>query len=116
MSLEKALKTLMSLGLTLMDAQVYVYLAKKGPCKGNNLAQALKLPRKQLGLCLENLLNKGMVSTITEGSGKYFAIPLEEVLDEFMKASKEQATALQENKKELVSSWRALTKEESEGN
>ena len=116
MSLEKALKTLVSLSLSLTDAQVYVYLAKKGPLKGNDLAEALGLPRNQLDLCLENLMNKGIINTVSEGSDKYFDISFEKVLDDFMKAPREKAKALQASKKELLYSWRSLIENNSSGN
>ena len=96
-----------------MDAQVYVYLAKKGPREGDDLAEALELPRNQLHVCLENLMNRGIVSTVSKDSDKYFAIPLEKVLDEFMKAAKEQAEALQASKRELLSHWRSMIERDS---
>ena len=116
MSLEKALKTLVSLGLNLMDAQVYVYLAKKGPRERNDLAESLGLPRNQLDLCLENLMNKGIIKTVSEGSDRYFAISFEKVLDDFMKATREKAKALQASKKELLSSWRSMIENNSSNN
>jgi sugar-specific transcriptional regulator TrmB len=108
-----ALKALKSLGLTDMDAQVYVYLSKKGPHEENDLADALNLTKHQLCLSIDSLLTRGMVSTIPERSTKYFAIPLEKVLDEFMKVTKEQAKALQASRKELLSTWRSMIEKDA---
>jgi sugar-specific transcriptional regulator TrmB len=113
LSLELALKTLRNLGLTERDAQVYVYLAKKGPREENKLALALNMKKDQLCLSLEDLASRGMVSTISEQSVKYFAVPLEKVLDELIKAVNERAKVWQASKEELLSTWRSLEKDTS---
>jgi predicted transcriptional regulator len=43
LSLERVLKTLEGFGLSRTDAEVYVYLAKKGSKKGRELANALQI-------------------------------------------------------------------------
>lgn len=108
-----ALKALKSLGLTDMDAQVYVYQSKKGPHEENDLADALNLTKHQLCLSMESLVTRGMVSTIPERSTKYFAVPLEKVLDEFVKAATEQARALQASRKDLLSNWLSMIEKDS---
>ncbi len=113
MSIKLALETLKNLGLADIDASVYVYLSKKGPHEQSDLAAALKLTRRQLSRSIQSLETRGMVSTFREDSTKYFAIPFEEVLDEFMKAIKEQARALQASRKELLSTWRSINEKDS---
>jgi sugar-specific transcriptional regulator TrmB len=53
LSLEQALKTLKAFGLTETEAQIYVYLAKKGSHERKEITDALKLPKKQLSLSLK---------------------------------------------------------------
>ena len=113
LSLKLALKELKRLGLADTDSRVYIYLSKKGPCEKNDLSDALNLTNHQLCLSINSLMIRGMVSTIPEGSVKYFAIPLEKVLDEFMREAKEQARALQASKKELLSTWRSIIEKNS---
>jgi sugar-specific transcriptional regulator TrmB len=113
MSLKLALKALRDLGLQETDAQVYIYLAKKGPHKQNDLAVALKLANHQLCASLESLLKRGMVKDFPEDSSKYVAVPFEKVLDEFLNATEEQARALQASRKELLSAWRSLNEKNS---
>lgn len=96
-----------------MDAQVYVYQSKKGPHEENDLADALNLTKHQLCLSMESLVTRGMVSTIPERSTKYFAVPLEKVLDEFVKAATEQARALQASRKDLLSNWLSMIEKDS---
>ena len=114
LSLELALKVLNSLGLTEMDAQVYVYLAKKGPHEEKDLATALKLTKRQLFFSLENLVAKGMVSSSPERSVKYSAIALEKVLDQYLKTRKEQVKVLKASKDEFLSAWHSIIKDHHE--
>jgi sugar-specific transcriptional regulator TrmB len=87
LSLKQALKTLKNLGLTETEAKVYVYLAKKGPREGTEIAKTLKLTKHQLCSSIERLLTKGMVNAIPELKTKYSAIAFEKVLDQLMKAT-----------------------------
>lgn len=66
MSQEKVLKTLESLGLAKLDAQVYIFLGKKGPQKGKDIAKALKIPKQHLYIVLKNLQSKGIVTATLE--------------------------------------------------
>ena len=97
-----------------MDAQVYVYLAKKGPHEEKDIANALKITKRQLCFSLESLMSKGMVSTAPEPSVKYSATALEKVLAQIMKTRKEQAEALQASRDELLSTWRSMIEKDSE--
>jgi len=110
LSLNRAVKALKSLGLMEMDARAYIYLSKKGPHDLSDLADALKVTNERLAIALENLHSKNMVNSAPEPTGKYYAIPLERILDEFTEAAKEQAKALQTSKKELLRAWRAESK------
>lgn len=116
MSLEKAIKTLMLLGLTETDSIVYVYLAKKGPNQEENLANDLKLNKNQIFFSLKNLVTKGMVSKTPEQSIRYSAIPLEQVLNQLANVAEEQIKILQESRKALLSNWRSMIEKDSKNN
>ena len=45
MSQEKVLEALEGLGLEKLDAQVYIFLGKRGPQKGKEIIKALKMSR-----------------------------------------------------------------------
>jgi len=107
------LDTLVSLGLTRTEAQAYIFLAKRGPHRGKELANALRLTRKQLYCSLKNLQAKGIVNATRERTTQYFAISLEKALDLFMKAKMEQAKAFQASKEELLASWRSIIEKSS---
>ena len=104
-SLEKALKALTNLGLSEVDAKVYIYLAKKGPHEQEDLANALKLTKHQLCLSIERLLSKKMVEITEAHSIKYSAIELEEVLAQLVKSGKEQVKVVQMKSNEFLFAW-----------
>jgi sugar-specific transcriptional regulator TrmB len=107
------LDTLVSLGLTRLDAEVYVFLAKKGPHKATDIISALGIYRQQFYNSLRSLKAKGIVNASPERSILYSAISIERVLDEFMKAKMEQTKALQASREELLSTWRSMVKKDS---
>ena len=113
MSLERMLDTLVSLGLTRTEAQAYIFLAKMGPHRGKELANALKLTKQQLHSSLKSLQAKGIVNATRERTTQYFAISLEKALDLFMNAKIEQAKTFQANKEELLASWRSIIEKSS---
>ena len=113
MSREWMLKTLASLGFTETDAQVYVFLTTEGPKKARDIAEALKLYRRQLYRTLKNLQSKGIVNASPEYPARFSAVLFEKVLDLLIKAKTEQQQALQESKEELLSTWRSITKKDT---
>ena len=99
LSLERVLKTLEGFGLSRVDAEVYVYLAKKGPKKGRELANALRITKQQLYPSLKNLKNKGVVTVSLERPVLFSAVAFEKVLELFIKIKVDQAKAIKETKK-----------------
>lgn len=112
MSQERVLKALVSFGLTQTDAQVYIYLAKKGPQKGADAAKALKVQRQQFYRSLKNLENQGIVSATLEHPSMFSALPFEKALDLLakakMKKALEEAQRIKEEKNDLIANWQAL--------
>jgi len=104
MSLERVIKALIGLGLSRSDAEIYVYLAKKGPDKAVALAVALNYNRKKLYTSLKTLRTKGLV---TKDRTIFSALPFEEALELLIKRKKEQTEVLQEIKKELLTTWKS---------
>ena len=104
------LKTLIKLGFTETDAKVYVYLATEGPRIASEIAEALKIYKQRLYCSLNNLQSKGIINASPEYPARYSAVLFEKILDLLIEAKKEQQEALQENKEELLSTWRSITK------
>ena len=102
MSLERVIKTLIGLGLSRVDAEVYVYLAKKGPNKVVALARAMNINKQKIYTNLRTLQTKGLV---TKDRTMFSALPFEEALELLIKMEKEQARAMHESKEELLTTW-----------
>jgi len=114
LSLERILKALVSLGLSQTDAEVYIYLATEGPTKARNITNSLTINERQVYRSLKRLQNKGITIADGERPFEFSAVPFEDVLDLLMEIKKEQAQALQESRKEFLSSWRKIVEENSE--
>jgi sugar-specific transcriptional regulator TrmB len=112
LSLERVLKTLESFGLSRTDAEVYVYLAKKGPKEGRELADALQITKQQLYPCLKNLKSKGIITVSLERPAMFSALAFEKVLELLIEIKVEQSKAISETKKELLASWRSTNWQE----
>ena len=110
MSKERVIKALKGLGLSQDDARVYVFLAKYGPHKEKEITDILKLHEKRTVHSLKNLQEIEIVIPIEGHPVRYSAVPFEEVIDLSIEVKKEQAKTMQENKKEILSSWKALIK------
>ena len=86
-----------------MDAEVYVYLAKKGPQKGCELASALQVTKQQLYLSIKNLKDKGAVTVSLERPALFAAVAFEKVVELLIAIKVEQ---------ELMDSWRSINWQE----
>ena len=101
------LKSLVSLGITQNDAEVYIYLAKEGPKKASELANALETSRQRLYINLKKLIEKQIVTTSDTKPSVFSAITFEEVIDLLVKIKKEQSAAILETK-ELLANWKTV--------
>ena len=113
MSLERVVRTLEGFGLKRVDAEVYVYLAKRGPQKGIDIADPLKIRKQQLYPILKTLQSKGVVTASPEHPALFSAVAFETALHLLVEANMEQAKAMKETKEELLSSWKAVIKRKS---
>ena len=108
LSLDRVLKSLVSLGITQKDAEVYIYLAKEGPKKASELANALEISRQQLHHNLKKLMKKRIVTTSDNKPSVFSAIAFEEVINLLVKIKKEQSAAILETKEELLANWKSV--------
>ncbi len=112
MSNERIIKALKGLGLSNIDVQVYVLLAKDGPHTEKEIAKMLELQERQVHRSLKSLQRIEIVKAIGRHPVQYFAVPFKDVIDLFIEVKKEQAKNMQKSKEELLSSWRNTIKEE----
>ena len=113
LSHERVLKALVDLGLSEMEAEVYIFLATKGPQKARNIAAALKFYEHQLDGSLKNLGEKGIISATVEQPAKFSAIPFGKLLDMLIKAHLKEAQDIEQNREEILSDWHSMITEGS---
>ena len=113
MSKDWTQKTLINLGFTKTDAQVYVFLSTEGAKKAKDIIASLNLDRNQLQRTLKKLRSNRMLNVSHGKTDLFSAVPFEEVLELLIKTKKEQQEAWQANKEELLANWRSLIKKES---
>jgi len=101
------LKTLQSLGLKRLDAEVYIYLVQNDPQKAEDIAEALETYKQQLYRSLKSLQLKGMISVSQEHPPSFSAVSFDRVLDSFIKANRETAQNIEQNKDQILSIWRS---------
>jgi len=77
---ENKIKQVMNIGLTDIEARIYLYLLGNSPATGYKVARAIKKQVANTYQSLSELEEKGILY-LEEGSSKqYFAVPYEEVL------------------------------------
>lgn len=101
MSLERIINVLEDFGFKRIEAEVYVYLAKRGPQKAKELVIALKIPKRQLGSILKKLQTKGIVTVYHKQTTLFVAVEFEKTLNMLVKDNIEQAKAIKETLEKL---------------
>jgi sugar-specific transcriptional regulator TrmB len=110
---EWILKTLRSLGFKQADAEVYVSLTENGSQEAREIAETLKMYKRQVYRSLKALQAKGIVNASTEHPAQFSAVSFEKVLDAFIKANIEEAKRMEQNRNELLTKWQTLIRESS---
>ena len=105
---ERVFKTLTGLGFSDIEAQVYVFLSKKGLKRGRDISLALKMNKQQLYPSLKNLQSKGVVSVTLEHPAQFSAIPFEKVLDLYLKTKMEEVRRIQQSKDQILNDWQSI--------
>lgn len=92
------INALIDFGLSRIDAEVYVYLAKTEPKTFEHLRNTLTFDRKELGKSLSSLQKIGL---ITQNQLLFCAVPFDEVLTLLIETKKEQVHSANKTKNEL---------------
>jgi sugar-specific transcriptional regulator TrmB len=109
MSQKRILETIMQLGFTEKDSEIYIFLAKKGPRKAQEIMNTRKMNKAQLYRSLKKLQSKGLVNSTLEYPAYFSAVSFDRVLELFIKAKKDEVRAVEENKDSTLELWKSLT-------
>jgi sugar-specific transcriptional regulator TrmB len=107
-------KILRNFGLSEKEAEVYIFLGKRGALKGSEITRQLKMNKGQVYRILKGLQKKGLVETTLEYPTRFIAVPFEKVVDSFIKSKREEVALIEKTKKELLSDWKKISKTELE--
>ena len=114
LSRERIINTLKGLGLSNIDIQVYIFLAKNGPHELRDVASALKLKNRAITRSVKDLQGMTIVTASIQHPLEFMALSFDDVINLLIEVKKEQAKAMQQSKRELLSNWRKITKERPE--
>jgi pimeloyl-ACP methyl ester carboxylesterase/sugar-specific transcriptional regulator TrmB len=104
------IEVLQNLGLTEKEAEVYIFLAKRGPIKGVEVAKHLRKHKAQIYRILRRLQAKNLVEATLEAPTRFAAVPFEKVLDQFIKIKQEEAVFVERKKKDWLRNWEGISK------
>ena len=112
MSKKRVLNALEEFGLSHSDGIIYIYLAKMGPKKKNELVKALKMTKQQLYSSLKKLEDRGLIIAESNKTTTFSALPFDKVLECLVYTKMEKAKAIQNRKVELLALWESIKSKE----
>ncbi len=107
------LKKLVNLGLTQHEAEVYIFLSRKGRSTAREITAANGVSKAQVYRNLKNLQSKGLVEAAIELPTKFTAVSIEKVLNLFVRTKKAEVISIEKNKRDLISSFKLLSPNET---
>lgn len=108
MSLERVLKALEEFNISKKEVNIYIYLAKKGPKTADELAEELKIAKKQLSFFLQNIENKGLIMDTSSTTIVYAALPFEKLIECIVHIKMQKAKEINNKKIELLTLWKSI--------
>jgi sugar-specific transcriptional regulator TrmB len=93
------LRILQGFGINKTDAEVYVYLAKRGPTRSVDLAVDFGKTQQQIYPILRRLNKKGIVKNSRSRQMLFSALAFEGLLERYVKLNMEQAKIIEEAKR-----------------
>ena len=107
-------KVLMDFGLTEKETEIYIFLARHGALRGGEISKRTKTHRGLIYRILGSLQNKGLVETTLESPARFTAVQFEKFIDLSIKAKQDEASQLENTKKELLNYWKKISTSEPE--
>lgn len=113
MNTEPIIDILSELGLKSTEISIYLFLAKKGPKKGKEILNALKIGRQRAYRNLSNLQNKGFICSTLEHPTQFCAISFDHVCNLAIKRKLCEVATLKRNQKEISSYLQSFSEKEN---
>ncbi len=99
---EKAVEALTDLGLTVLQAKVYIVLAKTGESTIKDIAKTSKVARQDLYRIAAQLLNMGLIKKLAGKPTKFEAIQVQEAIDMLFERRRKETALLEKESTEFL--------------
>jgi sugar-specific transcriptional regulator TrmB len=113
MGTEKVRKALKNIGLTEKEAELYIYLAKHYALRSGEIAKGIQTHRVEIYRMLKSMQTKGLIEVTLESPRRFIAVPLEMVLDSFIKTKRQETILMEKTKQSVLNEWKNIRKTES---
>jgi sugar-specific transcriptional regulator TrmB len=90
------------------EVKVYLFLARYGSQKVQQIAESIGIHRTEAYKILRSLEAQALTTRILEKPMKFAALPLERVLENLIEERRGRIIQLEQRKKELLEMWRSL--------
>ena len=114
MSLRRVNRILESFGLTKIEIEVYIFLAKKGPRTMGDVESGLNLTPSIISQSLHRLMKKGFIYNTIEPQSKFHAYDFEQIIDQNISQKRKQVQTTNEKTNEINNQWEAFKNERKE--
>jgi sugar-specific transcriptional regulator TrmB/CBS domain-containing protein len=111
---KRLFEVLRDLGLSKREADIYVYLSRKGPQKAHSVAVHLDIDRAQMYRSLTSLQEKGIVELTIEAPKRYIAVPIESLLGSYINGKKSEVTRIETEKEDIINYFKSISTREPE--
>ena len=101
---DKAIQTLTGLGLTVLQAKVYLAFPREGKSTVKGLAKTSKVARQDIYRISTQLLNLGLIEKLVDTPTKFKAIPIKAAVDMLIERRKKETAQLEQKSTEVVRS------------
>ena len=110
MSVPTVKSTLMEIGLSDRESDLYVYLAKTGHQTAARIAKGLHMHKAQVYYILRNLERRGIVETTFTTPAQFSMLPLEQLLQRHIQSKEEALDRFKHHQlPHVLSQWDAMT-------
>jgi sugar-specific transcriptional regulator TrmB len=114
LSQENLKNALQHFGATEKEAEVYIFLAKHGTLGTGQIAKQMKKNKGHVYRILFSLEQKGLVEATLEVPTRFTAVPLEKVINAYVKAKQVEIAQVERTKENLLEDWKRISQTEAE--
>lgn len=101
----KVFDVLSTFGLSPIESQAYIYIARHGVLTCKEVSHGLKRHTAQIYPVLKNLQAKGLVESTLEAPCRYTAISFDKIIDLSVQIKHQEALAIERERNQLLNYW-----------